>query len=444
MENNMSSASLPGTSSSNHSDTPSDVPADLAIDSTTQQDLSHQPEQAPQVPLDQRVMRHVDTQLIHAGRDPSLYGGMVNTPVFRGSTIMADNLDDWEAGRQTDNPMAKYGRFGTPTTRSFEQAITALEGGDHALVFPSGLSACTHSIMAFVEVGDHVLITDSAYGPTRTFAERVLRRMGVEVEFFDPLIGGEIRQLIRSNTRVVFVESPGSWTFEVQDIPAIAEEAHKVGAYVLMDNTWATPLYFKPFEHGVDVSIHAATKYIVGHSDALLGVASANQRAWPILKQGAHDFGQTAGPDDIYLALRGMRSMAVRLRQHWDSGMQLAEHLATQSLVERVLHPALPSDPGHQLWKRDFLGASGLFTIELKPVGRPAFASFFESLKLFGIGLSWGGYESLALPIDKPPTRVASRKTYQNPLVRIHVGLENIDDLKRDMDRAFKCMALAI
>jgi cystathionine beta-lyase len=212
----------------------------------------------------------------------------------------------------------------------------------------------------------------------------------------------------------------------------------------LLDNTWATPLFFKPFEHGVDVSIHAATKYIVGHSDALLGVASANERAWCILKQGAHDFGQTAGPDDIYLALRGMRSMAVRLRQHWESGIQLAEYLRTQPLVERVLHPALPSDPGYQLWQRDFLGASGLFAIELKEVGRPALSKFFESLQLFGIGLSWGGFESLALPLDKPPTRVASATTYQNPLVRIHVGLEHIDDLVADMGQAFKRMEQAL
>ncbi|SFB07818.1 cystathionine beta-lyase [Collimonas sp. OK607] len=387
---------------------------------------------------------HVDTQLVHCGREPARFAGMVNTPVFRGSTIIANNLEDWEASRQIDNPMSNYGRFGTPTTRSFEQAIMTLEGGHNCLVFPSGLSACTHSIMAFVKSGDHVLITDSVYGPTRTFADRVLRRMGVEVEYFDPLIGGEIRTLLRPNTSVVFVESPGSWTFEVQDIPAIAEEAHKVGAYVLLDNTWATPLFFKPFEHGVDVSIHAATKYIVGHSDALLGVASANERAWCILKHGAHDFGQTAGPDDIYLALRGMRSMAVRLRQHWESGIQLAEYLRTQPLVERVLHPALPSDPGHKLWKRDFLGASGLFTVELKEVGRPALSKFFESLQLFGIGLSWGGFESLALPLDKPPTRVASATTYQNPLVRVHVGLEHIDDLMADMGQAFKCMEQAL
>ncbi|MFC5474272.1 cystathionine beta-lyase [Paraherbaspirillum soli] len=392
----------------------------------------------------QAASTHADTQLVHAGREPSRFSGMVNTPVFRGSTIIADNLEDWEASRQVDNPMANYGRFGTPTTRSFEQAITTLEGGHNALVFPSGLSACTHSLMAFVKSGDHVLMTDSVYGPTRTFADHVLRRMGIEVEFFDPLIGGEIRTLMRPNTRVVFVESPGSWTFEVQDIPAIAEEAHKAGAFVLLDNTWATPLYFKPFEHGVDVSIHAATKYIVGHSDALLGVASANERSWPILKQGAHDFGQTAGPDDIYLALRGMRSMAVRLRQHWESGIQLAEYLRTQPLVESVLHPALPSDPGYRLWSRDFLGASGLFTIELKPVGRAALCKFFDSLQLFGIGLSWGGFESLALPLDKPPTRVASATTYQNPLIRVHVGLENIDDLISDMGQAFEKMGQAL
>ncbi|HWX03955.1 cystathionine beta-lyase [Collimonas sp.] len=387
---------------------------------------------------------HVDTQLLHCGREPARFGGMVNTPVFRGSTIIANNLEDWEAARQIDNPMSNYGRFGTPTTRSFEQAIVTLEGGHNCLVFPSGLSACTHSIMAFVKSGDHILVTDSVYGPTRTFADRVLRRMGVEVEFFDPLIGGDIRHLLRPNTSVVFVESPGSWTFEVQDIPAIAEEAHKVGAYVLLDNTWATPLFFKPFEHGVDVSIHAATKYIVGHSDALLGVASANERAWNILKNGAHDFGQTAGPDDIYLALRGMRSMAVRLRQHSESGIQLAEYLQSQPLVERVLHPALPSDPGHKLWQRDFLGASGLFTIALKEVGRPALSKFFDGLQLFGIGLSWGGFESLALPLDKAPTRVASKIVYPNPLVRIHVGLENIDDLIADMGLAFKRMEQAI
>ncbi len=381
-----------------------------------------------------------ETQLTHTGRKPSNFYGMVNTPVFRGSTIISENLEDWDACKEPDNPYASYGRFGTPTTRSFEQAIATMEGGFQSLVFPSGLSACTHGLLAFVRSGDHVLLTDSVYGPTRAFANTVLTRLGIEVEYFDPLIGGEIRQLIRPNTRVVFVESPGSWTFEIQDIPAIAEEAHKVGAFVLMDNTWATPLYFKAFEHGVDVSIQAATKYIVGHSDALLGVATANERAWPILKQGTHDFGQTAGPDDIYLALRGMRSMSVRLRQHCATAMQLAEFLQAQPLVERVFYPALASDPGHRIWQRDFRGASGLFAIALKPVGRAALSKFFSSLQLFGIGLSWGGYESLALPLETAPTRTASNWPYRGPLIRINVGLEHADDLQQDLQQALQQM----
>ncbi|MES2184290.1 MAG: cystathionine beta-lyase [Pseudomonadota bacterium] len=380
-----------------------------------------------------------DTRLVHSGRDPASHAGMVNMPVFRGSTILSNSLAEWESRKLPGNPYASYGRFGTPTTRALETALAELEGGYRSIVFPSGLAACTHSLLAMVRPGDHVLMTDSVYGPTRAFALTVLKRFGVEVEFFDPLAGSAIRSQIRPSTRVVFVESPGSTTFEVQDIPAIAHEAHKVDAFVVMDNTWASPLFFKPFEHGVDISIQAATKYIVGHSDALLGAATANERAWALLQQTAHDFGQTAGPDDLYLALRGLRTLSVRLNRHWENGVLLAEALARHPMVAQVLHPALQGDAGNTLWRRDFTGASGLFAIALQPVDRSTLAVFFDSLELFGIGLSWGGYESLALPLDAPARSVRPWQQL-GPLVRIHAGLESCNDLIHDMRSALDRM----
>lgn len=383
------------------------------------------------------------TFLVHAGRDSERFAGMVNTPIFRGSTILSESLDAWELRKTPDNPMASYGRFGTPTTQAFESALAQLEGGYRSIVFPSGLAACTHSLLAMVGSGDHVLLTDSVYGPTRAFAQQVLGRLGVEVEFYEPGIGAGIARQLRANTRVVYVESPGSVTFEVQDVPAIAAAAHRAGALVMMDNTWATPLYFRAFEHGVDVSIQAATKYLVGHSDALLGVATANEQAWPLLQRAAHGFGQTAGADDIYLALRGLRSLSVRLPRHEENGLALAEFLQAHPAVERVLHPALPSDPGHAIWRRDFSGASGLFAMALRPVGRPALHALFDALELFGIGLSWGGFESLALPMDVP-ARAIGQWPFQGPLIRIHAGLESSDDLIRDMRRGLDAMVRCV
>ncbi|HSW17708.1 MAG TPA: cystathionine beta-lyase [Ramlibacter sp.] len=377
----------------------------------------------------------VDTQLVHTGRDPAAFGGLVNTPICRGSTILASSLEEWTARKQPGNPMASYGRFGTATTRAFESAICQLEGGHAAIVYPSGLAACTNALLSLTRPGDHVLISDSVYGPTRQFADRVLARMGIDVEYFDPLIGGEIRALMRPRTRVVYLESPGSMTFEVQDVGAIAQEARKRGAFVVMDNTWASPIYFRPLDHGVDVSIQAATKYIIGHSDALLGVATANTRAWELLRNGAHDFGQIAGPDDVNLALRGLRSLAVRLRQHHHNGLRLAETLAKHRAVARVLHPAMPTDPGYKLWKRDFSGASGLFGLVLKPLSSKQLSCFFAHLEIFGIGLSWGGYESLALPVDTP-MRTLRQCNPDESLVRIHAGLENVDDLIEDISNA--------
>lgn len=385
---------------------------------------------------------HPDTLLVRTGRDSDAFGGLVNTPVCRGSTLLANSLEEWESRKQPDNPMASYGRFGNATSRAFESAMAELEGGHASIVFPSGLAACTHAILAVVRPGDHVLMTDSVYGPTRQFALRVLARLGITVEFYDPLIGHGIEQLMRPNTRVVYAESPGSLTFDVQDISALAEAAHRRDAFVIMDNTWASPLFFKPFEHGVDISIQAATKYIVGHSDALLGVATANQRAWSLLREGAHDFGQTVGPDDIFLALRGLRSLALRLRRHESSGLQLADRLRGHAGVQQVLHPGLPGDAGHALWKRDFLGASGLFGVALQPMSRAQLSCFFSRLQLFGIGLSWGGYESLALPVD-PPMRSVRPLPFDGPLVRVHAGLEDIDELVRDFSQALDAACLA-
>jgi cystathionine beta-lyase len=381
------------------------------------------------------------TLLVHAGRDPQRHAGLVNTPVHRGSTVLATDLDEWERKKLPDNPMAAYGRFGSPTTRSLESAVTQMEGGHASIVFPSGLSACTHALLALLKAGDHVLMTDSVYGPVRAFARNVLARLGIETTFFDPELGAGIRGLMRANTRVVYLESPGSWTLEMQDVPALCAEARRAGARVVMDNTWATPLFFRPLAHGVDVSVQSATKYLVGHSDALLGVVTANAETWPVVRQGTHDFGQIAGPDDVYLALRGMRTLDVRMRRHWENGMVLAESLRGLPLVERVLHPALEDHPGHALWRRDFSGASGLFSVVLRPVPYDTLRALFSNLRLFGIGLSWGGYESLALLSEPTLSREAKPWPYRGRLLRIHAGLEDVDDLVADMRQAITAAA---
>lgn len=385
----------------------------------------------------------LDTKLAQLGRAPSMHGGMVNVPVYRGSTILASTLEEWEARKQDGNPMANYGRFGSPLSRALEESICELEGGYGSILFPSGLSACTHALLGLLRGGDHLLITDNVYGPTRTFAEKVLKRLKIDVEYFDPTDIAGFRDLLTERTRVVYLESPGSLTFEVQDVPALARAAHDVGAFVVLDNTWATPLYFKPFAHGVDISVHAATKYIVGHSDALLGIATANERAWPALQSSAHHFGEIAGPDDIFLALRGMRTLSVRMQRHGETGVKLAQAMKAHPAVASVLHPALPEHPGHELWKRDFLGASGLFGAVLKPMTQAQLSCLFGSFKLFGIGLSWGGFESLALRVDPRPNWCAGGEAESGPLLRIHAGLEGAHDLIADMNMALD-MALKI
>ena len=374
-----------------------------------------------------------DTRLVHAGRDPSRFHGFVNTPIYRGSTILFPTVAALEANDQAFT----YGRLGTPTVRALEEAIAELDGGHATLLTPSGLSAVATSLLAFLAAGDHLLVTDAVYRPTRRFCDGVLKRLGVTTTYYDPLIGAGIAKLMQKNTRVIFAESPGSQTFEVQDVPAIAKAAHDKGAVVVLDNTWATPLFFKPFAHGVDVSVQAATKYIGGHADVMLGAITASETAWPVVRRTHEDLGLCTGPEDVYLALRGLRTLSVRLERHQRTGLELANWLKARPEVESVIHPGLPEDPGHAIWSRDFTGASGLFAFVLKPVSHKALAAMLDELKLFGMGYSWGGFESLIIPFDPSEYRTASEWKAAGPALRIHAGLEDVEDLKADLAAGF-------
>ncbi|MBC8259962.1 MAG: cystathionine beta-lyase [SAR324 cluster bacterium] len=382
------------------------------------------------------VILREDTKVVVSGRDSKSFGGMVNPPVYHGSTVLAESVAEYNTrhdSRLNDEQVMVYGTMGNPTGWALENAIAELEGGYNCATYSSGLAAIAVALMAFLKSGDHLLMTDSTYAPTRRFCDSVLKRFGVETTYYDPLIGAEIKSLLRPNTAVVFTESPGSHTFEVQDIPSIAEVAHQHGAIVQMDNTWASPLYFKPFEHGVDISIQAVTKYIVGHSDVLLGSVTTTKEHWKTLRDCTWHFGQCVAPDDLYLAQRGLRTMAVRLRQHHKSSLKIAEWLSNRAEVRQVLYPALPGAPGHEIWKRDFLGASGLFGVELKPFSQKAVEKMIDEMRLFGIGSSWGGYESLMLPSNVRDIRTASPWRFEGPLLRLHIGLEDVDDLKDDL-----------
>ncbi|MGH6673413.1 MAG: cystathionine beta-lyase [Xanthobacteraceae bacterium] len=385
--------------------------------------------------------RHVDTRLVTAGRDPESYYGFVNPPVYHASTVLYPCAEDFLAHRAR----YQYGRRGTPTTEALEGALAELEGPQCAGVslLPSGLAAISSALLSVVKAGDHVLVTDSAYGPTRNFCEKILKRLGVATSYYDPLVGAGIVELFLPNTRAVYLESPGSLSFEVQDVSAIAKAAHDKGALVLMDNTWATPLYFRPLDHGVDLAIQAGTKYIGGHSDMMLGTVSANAATVAALKNTIWLTGLCEGPDDAYLGLRGLRTLSVRLERHFKSAIAVARWLEQRPEVLRLLHPAMPSHPGHAIWKRDFTGASGLFGMVLKPVTQKAVYAFLDTLELFGIGASWGGYESLAIPFDCAPIRSATRWAPGGPTVRFHIGLEAVDDLLADLERGFAALAAA-
>jgi len=377
----------------------------------------------------------VNTRLAHQGNDPQDYFGFVNPPVVHASTVLFPDAATMVGRSQKYT----YGTRATPTTDALGAAIDALEGSAGTIMVPSGLAAVTVPLLAFASAGDHVLITDSVYAPTRNFANGMLKRLGVEIEYYDPRIGAGIAALMKPNTTIVFTESPASNTFEMQDIPAISKVAKAQGAVVMMDNTWATPLYFKPLDHGVDISIHAATKYPAGHSDVLLGTVSANAACWDRLLQGYHLLGVCAGPDDVYQVLRGLRTMGVRLERHQQSALAIARWLEARPGIARVLHPGLESHPDHALWKRDFCGASGVFSIVLRGGGARQAHAFLDALQIFGLGFSWGGYESLAVAVNLSDR--VMRGDWEGPIIRLQIGLEDVADIRADLERGLAAIS---
>jgi cysteine-S-conjugate beta-lyase len=376
----------------------------------------------------------ITTKLVLGGRNPDEQFGFVNTPIYRGSTVLKPTV---AALNSRAEARFVYGTHGTPTTEALEKAWTELAGAAGTVLVPSGLAAVTIAFMSCLKAGDHFLVPDSVYRPARQFCEGVLKRMGVETEYYDPLIGAGIEKLFRPNTAAVHTEAPGSQTFEMQDIPAIAAVAHAKGAVVLMDNTWATPLLFPPHERGVDLAIEAGTKYLGGHSDILLGMISASPRSWKPLRDTFLQFGCCPSPEDVWLGLRGLRTMALRLKEQEKKTLDMARWFQKRPEVLRVLHPALPDDPGHAIWKRDFKGSSSLFSVVLKPVPHASVEAMLNGLSLFGMGFSWGGYESLVVPFDCTDYRTSTRFNPGGPCIRIQIGLEANVDLKRDLAKGF-------
>ncbi len=370
------------------------------------------------------------TKLATVAREYAEHGA-VNPAVYRASTITFPTVASLKPGGQ---PYV-YGRRGTPTSRAIEDAIAELEGGYACKVAPSGVAAITAALLSFLKSGDHLLMVDSVYGNTRDFCDHMLRGLGIETTYYDPLIGDRLRDLIRPNTKTLYLESPGSQTFEVQDVPLLALIAHEMGLVVMLDNTWAAGHFFKAFAHGVDISIQAATKYIVGHSDVMFGSVVCNQATWPRFKAGYEYLGLFAGPDDMYLALRGLRTLDLRLERHMKSALHIAEWLRQRPEVATVLYPALSNAPGHEIWKRDFTGASGLFGLILKPKPEAAVAAMLDGLSLFSMGYSWGGFESLIIPMH--PERTVAPWHPSGPALRLHIGLEHPDDLIADLEAGF-------
>jgi cystathionine beta-lyase len=381
----------------------------------------------------------LDTLLAHAGSHPEDNLGAVNPPVYRVSTVVFPTIEALQSGSHRPFDTMRYGRHGTPTSFAFEEAVHALEGGYRSIATCSGQAAIASTLAALLQSGDHALIADSVYHPTRAYCSDHLARYGIEITFYDPLIGAGIAKLIRPNTKLVYCESPGSLTFEVQDVPAIAEAAHAGGAIVVIDNTWGTPIFFNALDKGADISLQSATKFLVGHSDAMLGVITCkSEEHWRRIKSAIAVSGVSPGSEEVYLGLRGIRTLNVRLRRHQESGLKVARWLHGQKQVAKVIHPALPQDPGHRLWQRDFTGACGLFGIELVP-GPPAkVASMLDHLTLFGIGFSWGGYESLILPTTGAIHRSATAWHADGPTIRLHIGLEDPDDLIADLARGLE------
>lgn len=372
------------------------------------------------------------TQLTHLGRNG--HQGFVNPPVARGSTVLFPGVTEIKAATGTRQA---YGRYGSATSWALQDALCALEGGHKTLLAPSGLAAISTALLAVTKPGDHLLVSDAVYGPTRSFCDKVLSRFGVGTSYYDPLDAVSVARQMRPETVAVYAESPGSLSFEVQDLPVLAHAAHAQGALLIADNTWLTPLHSRAFELGVDISLHAGTKYIVGHSDVLLGVITCNEAAYPRLAAMHHDLGLAYSPDDAYLALRGLRTLEVRLRQHARAAMVVADWLAERSEVRRVIYPARAGDQGFAIWSRDHRGACGLFAIELAPVAREKVLAMVNGMEYFGMGYSWGGFESLILAIDPPPVRTTRPWPATGPVLRLHVGLEDPEDLIADLQAGF-------
>jgi len=382
-------------------------------------------------PNDRIKDKAVQTLLTHLGRWPERHYGSVNTPVSRASTILFPDLKTLDNLSQAFT----YGRRGTPSSQSVEEIITALEHGEGTRLTPSGLSALTCAILSVVKTGDEILVSDSAYEPTRMFCDGVLARMGVKTRYFDPRIAADIGAFASRNTRAVLVESPGSLTFEVQDLPAIAAAVSGRDIAIIADNTWATPLYYQPLKLGADISVHAGTKMFVGHSDAMFGTITANKKYWPALVDTHGLLGLCASADDCFLAARGLRTLAIRMQEHQGRALEIANWLQTHDLVTRVLHPGLPSHPDHALFRRDFTGSGSLFSFEVAPAPKAALAAMLDNLQLFGLGYSWGGFESLLLPLRRMEhNRTAVPWDSPNTLIRLHIGLEDGNDLKADLE----------
>ena len=387
-----------------------------------------------------------ESKIVVAGRHPENYEGAVNPPVYHASTIVSRTLGEWEDSRRRREAGERgtfYGRSGTPTSFALEDFVTELEGGHRARLFPSGIAAIATVLTAYLNAGDHILVADNVYGPCRRLCQRFLTRFGVTHSFFDPLRPEAVEALFQPNTKALYLEAPGSLTFEMMDVPRLAALGRAKEATVMMDNTWASPLFFKPFQHGIDVSIHAATKYLVGHSDAMLGIASSSEAAWPLLAECTTDLGQCAGPDDVYLGQRGARTLAVRLQRHGENALALAEWFWSRPEVECVMYPGHPRDPGHQIWQRDFLGASGLFGVTLKPLSKQALTAFVDRLRFFHLGASWGGYESLIMVTHPNDMRSVTAWPHPGPTLRFHAGLEAVEDLILDLEAGFQQMRAA-
>ena len=378
------------------------------------------------------------TDVAHLGRDPKRHLGAVNTPVYRATTILFDSVAELEAAERGEYPGITYGLYGLPTVTALQASIAQLEGGYAALAVPSGLAAITLALLGATRGGDHVLVTDAVYGPTRRFCDNQLKRFGVDVSYYDPLAGAALERQFRPNTRVVFTESPGSLTFEVQDVPAIAAVAHAKGALVMLDNTWATPLGFPAFARGADISLHAGTKYVGGHSDVLVGLITCNEATFPALHRWWTEMGVALSSDDAFLALRGLRTLAVRLERHTQNALTIARWLRERPEVHEVIFPALPGSRGPELWKRDFSGACGLFGVILNPVAKARVDALLDGLRLFRMGWSWGGFESLIIPANVERAKRTIRWEPGGPYLRLHVGLESVDDLIADLEAGFR------